>query len=93
MAEQSSKVLVEGNLSYSSPSHLLPAGGDCSNPITPTAEVDSSVHASRPEKGNPWEHIPSTSTALSDTRSVAEEDTSTRKEVEKFEFEPWPHAS
>ena len=35
----------------------------------------------------------STSTALSDTRSVADESTSKRKEAENFESEPWPHAS
>ena len=39
------------------------------------------------------EHIPSTSTVPSDTRSVADESSSKRKEAEKFEFEPWPQAS
>ena len=40
-------------------------------------------------KRNPWEHIPSTSTALSDTRSVADEASSNRKEAdETIEFEP-----
>ena len=34
-----------------------------------------------------------TSTALSDTRSVADESSSKRKEAEKFQFEPWPQAS
>ena len=40
----------------------------------------------------PWEQIPSTSTALSDLRSVANESTSKSKDAEKFVFEPWPHA-
>ena len=40
-----------------------------------------------------WEHIPLTSIVLSDTRSVADEVSSNRKEAERFEFEPLPHAS
>ena len=37
--------------------------------------------------------IPSTSTALSDTRPLADEGSSNRKEAEKLEFEAWPQAS
>ena len=47
----------------------------------------------RPTEGNPWEQIPSTSTALSDTRSVTDESSSKSKDAEKFEFESWPQAS
>ena len=47
----------------------------------------------RPAEGNPWEQIPSTSTALSDTRSVTDGSSSKRKDAEKFEFESWPQAS
>ena len=47
----------------------------------------------RPAEGNPWEQIPSTSTALSDTRSVTDGSSSKRKDAEKFEFESWPQGS
>ena len=36
-------------------------------------KIDSPLHATRPADGDPWEQIPSTSTALSDTRSVTDE--------------------
>ena len=42
---------------------------------------------------NLWEHIPSTSIALSDTRSIACESSSNRKEADIFDFVFWPHAS
>ena len=44
-----------------------------SQPFALTENVDSSLQTSQPAEGNPWEHIPSTSTALSDTRSVGDE--------------------
>ena len=39
------------------------------------------------------EHVPATHSALSDTRSVADESTSKRREVEKSEVGRWPKAS
>ena len=56
-------------------------------------KVDSPCQTSRPAEGNPSEQIPSTSTAQWDTRSVADESSSERKEAEKFDFELWPQAS
>ena len=93
VAEQRSKRRAESSFLYSSPFHQPPAWSDCSRPFTSTEKVDSPANASRPAGGNPWEHIPSVSTALSDTRSVADEDFSKRKDAEKIEFELWPHAS
>ena len=50
-------------------------------------KVDSPLQTFRPAEGNPLEHIPSTSIASSETRPVADESTSKRKEAEEFEFE------
>ena len=66
---------------------------DCSQPFAQVERVASPLQTSRPAEGNPCEHIPSTSTALSDTRSVADESVPKRKEAETFEFEPWLQAS
>ena len=55
--------------------------------------VHSSFQPLRPAEGNPWEHILSSSTALSDTRSVHADSSSKRKEAEKFESAQWPQAS
>ena len=53
--------------------------------ITPKEKVYSLSQTARPAEGDPWEHIPSTSTTLSDTRSAAGEITSKMKEAKKFE--------
>ena len=63
------------------------------NPFRRQKKVDLLSQTLRPAEGNPWEHVPSTSIALSDTRSVADVSTSKRKESDNFEFEPWPRAS
>ena len=47
----------------------------------------------RSAESNPWVHNPSTSTALSDTRSVTNENTSKWKEAENSESEQWSQAS
>ena len=90
VVEQSAKRTEEG-----ASVHLPPSGLDCSQPFTPTEKVDSPFQPLRPAEGNPWKHIhfSSTSTALSDTRSVTNKNTSKRKEAKKFEFEPWPQGS
>ena len=44
---------------------LPPPGIHCSQPFTPTEKVDPPFEPMQPGEGNPWEHIPSTSTALS----------------------------
>ena len=54
---------------------------------------DSPFQSMRPAEVNPWQHVPSTSAALWDTRSVSDECTSKRKEAEKFKSEQWPQAS
>ena len=76
-----------GNNSTHCPSVLQPPPGmGCSQHFTPTERLDSPKQTSRPGEGTPWEHIPSTSDVLSDTRSVAAESTSKRTEAEKFEL-------
>ena len=79
--------------SHHSSVHPQTSGTNCSQPFTPTEWVHSPFQPLRPAEGNPWEHILSTSTALSDTRSVHAESTSKRKEAEKFESAQWPQAS
>ena len=56
--------------SHYSSVYLPPSGIDFLQPFTPTEKVDSPFQPLRPAEGNPWEHIPSTSIAFSDTRSV-----------------------
>ena len=73
VAEQSTKRVAGRNSLHHSTVPLSPPGTDCSQPYTPTQRVDSPLQTSRPTEGNPWEHIPLTSTAQSDTRSVAYE--------------------
>ena len=51
------------------------------------------TQTSRPAIGNQWEHTPSISMVLSETRSIADASSSNSKEAEKFELEPWPQAS
>ena len=93
VAEQSTeKEAGENSMVYSSVP-VPPAGMDSSQPLTSTDNVDSPLQTSRFAEGNSWEHIPSTSAAVSDTRSVAYESSSNRKEAEKFVFGPWPRAS
>ena len=46
-----------------------------------------------PAEGNPWEHVPWISTALSDTRSVTDESTSNRKDAKTLKLEQLPQAS
>ena len=93
VAGQSTKGIAGESPSHNSSVHLPPSGIDYSQPLTPTEKVDSPFQPLRPAEGSPWEHIPSTSVALSNTRSVTDESTSKRREAEKFEFEPWPQAS
>ena len=84
---------MAGELSHY-PSVLLPPSGIYySHPCTPTEKVDSPFQPLRPAESHPRVHVPSTSTGLSDTRSVTDESTSKRKDAEKFEFQSWPQAS
>ena len=84
----STKRIAGGNSLHYSSVPRPPPGMDCSQSFAPLEKVDSPLQTSRPADGNACERIPSTSTALSDTRSVAAESSSTRKEAEKFEIEP-----
>ena len=92
VAEQSTKRIAGRKSSHDSSAHLPPSRIDYSQPFTPTEKVDSPFQQLRPAEGTPKEHIPSTSTALSDTRSVTDESTSKREEAEKFESEQWAQA-
>ena len=77
----------QGNPSHHLSVHLPPSGIDYSQPFTPPEKVDSPFQPLRPAEGNPWEHTPSTSTALSHTPTVSNESTSKkRKDAENFEF-------
>ena len=93
VAEQSTKKIAEGNSSHHSSVPVQPPGMACSQPFTPTEQVDSSIQTSRLAQAIPQEHVPSTSTAPSDTRSVADESSSKRQEAEKLEVELWSQAS
>ena len=93
VAEQITKRIAGWHPSHYPSVHLPPSGIDYSQTFTPTENVDSPFQPMRPAEVNPWEHMPSISTALSDTRSVTHDSTSRSKTAEKFEFEPCPQAS
>ena len=86
--EQSTMRIVGGNFLHYSSVPPSPPGMDCSQPCTLIERVDAPLQTSRQEESNPWEHVPSTSTALSDTRSVADKSASKRKEKRNLNFEP-----
>ena len=67
------------------------ASTNYSKNLTPPARSSVPFPVSLVEEEN--EQFPSTATALSDTRSTVEESGPKKKEAEKFDFEPWPHAS
>ena len=89
---KSTKRIAGRKSSHYSSAHLPPSRIDYSQPFTPTEKVDSPFQPLRPAEGTPKEHIPSTSAALSDTRSVIDESTSKMQEAEKFESEQWAQA-
>ena len=93
VAENSTKRKAGGDSLHYSSVRPPPSGIDYSHPFTPTDKVDSPFQPLRSAEGSPWEHVPSTSTALSDMRSVTDDSTSKRKDAENFELEPWPQAS